>query len=242
MEAICLTGGEPAHHPDLRQLVRLAHQFGIPVSVVTSARAPDDVGRLADIARLLTNITVSADSEGAMKLGRTTRSAASALATLEQIPTADRVLHLTYWKLTAHECQDLHERVDGAGVQIQLSPVTLDDMARQRAGWTLYDYLAQQREDADLLGRYFQLSSRFQEHLITLRAMQLYPERQPSCAAAALYLSASGEIRRCPYNSSGVSVRAPRAEISRFLNAETRDRTTQSVRPSAAPTTPVSRR
>ncbi|MGW9031915.1 radical SAM protein [Streptomyces sp. NPDC055722] len=225
VEAICLTGGEPTHHPELRQLVRLAHQFGILVSIVTSARDPDDVDRLADVARLLTNVTVSADSAGAMELGRTTRSVASAIGTLEQVTTAERLLHLTYWKLTADECQDVYERVDESGVQIQLSPVALDDTARQRAGCNFYDYLAQQRKDADLLGRYFQLTPRFQEHLTTLRTMQLY-ERWPSCASAALYVSASGEIRRCPYGKAGVSVRAPRAEISRFLHAEPRDRTT----------------
>ncbi|MFJ1602603.1 radical SAM protein [Streptomyces sp. NPDC088253] len=226
VEAICLTGGEPTHHPELRQLVRLAHQFGIPASIVTSARDPDDVDRLADIARLLANVTVSADSAGAMELGRTTRSVASAITTLEQVPTAERVLHLTYWKLTAQECHDVYERIHKSGVQIQLSPVALDDSARPRAGSTFYDYLAQQREDADLLGRYFQLTPRFQEHLTALRTMHLYPERRPFCASAALYVSASGEIRRCPYGKTGVSVRAPRAEISRFLHAEPQDRTT----------------
>ncbi|MEU9992065.1 radical SAM protein [Streptomyces sp. NPDC048045] len=226
VDAICLTGGEPTHHPDLRQLVRLAHQFGIPVSIVTSARDPDDVDRLADIARLLANVTVSADSAGAMELGRTTRSVASAIATLEQVPTAERLLHMTYWKLTADECQDIYERVDESGIQIQLSPVALDDTARQRADHNFYDYLARQRKDADLLGRYFQLTPRFRKHLTALRTMQLYPERRPYCASAALYVSASGEIRRCPYGTTGVSVHAPRAEISRFLHAEPRDRTT----------------
>ncbi|MER6425779.1 radical SAM protein [Streptomyces sp. NPDC001137] len=226
VEAICLTGGEPAHHPELRQLVRLAHQFGLPVSMVTSARAPEDVDRLADIARLLANVTVSADSMGAMELGRTTRSVASAIATLEQVPAGERVLHVTYWNLTARECQDIYERVDKLGIKIQISPVALDSTARQRAGYTFYDYLARQREDADLLGRFFKLSERFQEYLTTLRAMQLYPEGRPSCASAALYVSASGEIRRCPYSTSGVSVRAARAEIGRFLDAECDDRTT----------------
>ncbi|ANP56928.1 radical SAM protein [Streptomyces griseochromogenes] len=226
VEAVCLTGGEPAHHPNLRQLVRLAHQFGTSVSIVTSARDPDDVNRLADLARLLTNVTVSADSAGAMQLGRTSRSVVSAITTLDQVPAAERLLHLTYWNLTADECQDIYERVDDSGVQIQLSPVALDDAALQRAGYNFYDYLAQQRKDTDLLGRYFQLTPRFQEHLTTLRTMQLYTERRPSCASAALYVSASGEIRRCPYGKTGVSVHAPRAEISRFLHAEPRDRTT----------------
>lgn len=118
VEAICLTGGEPAHHPELRQLLRLAHQFGLHPSIVTSARSVEDVERLADNARLLANITVSADSIGAMELGRTTRSVDSAVATLEQVPAAEKILHLTYWKLTADECQEIYERVDESRLQI----------------------------------------------------------------------------------------------------------------------------
>ncbi|WP_031070132.1 radical SAM protein [Streptomyces sp. NRRL S-118] len=43
VEGVCLTGGEPTHHPQLRQLVRLAHQFGMSVSMVTSARSVAEV-------------------------------------------------------------------------------------------------------------------------------------------------------------------------------------------------------
>ncbi len=87
MEGVCLTGGEPTHHPELRQLVRLALQFGMTVSMVTSARSEAEVSALAEVAHLLTNVTVSADSQGAMALGRTTRTAASAVTTLDAVDT-----------------------------------------------------------------------------------------------------------------------------------------------------------
>ncbi|MEV6677943.1 radical SAM protein [Streptomyces erythrochromogenes] len=38
VEGVCLTGGEPTHHPDLPQLVRLALQFGMTVFLATDSR------------------------------------------------------------------------------------------------------------------------------------------------------------------------------------------------------------
>ncbi|MBT2492083.1 radical SAM protein [Streptomyces sp. ISL-96] len=226
VEGVCLTGGEPAHHPQLRQLVRLAHQFGLAVSVVTSARTSDEVHRLSEIAHLLTNVTVSADSAGAMHLGRTTRSVSSGIATLKQVMAPVRVLHLTYWDVTAQECQDIHQLVDEPEVEIQLSPVTLGETARERAGYTLSGYLAQQRTDAEHLGRFFQLTPRFQKHLTALQDMYLHPRCERACSSATLYVSAKGELRRCPYSKNGVSVQAPRAAISRFLTSGPQDWTT----------------
>ncbi len=226
VEGICLTGGEPAHHPELRPLVRLAHQFGLPVSVVTSARDTEDVGRLAGLAHLLTNVTVSADSAGAMELGLTTRSVASAITTLRHVPAQRQVLHLTYWKLSDQECQAISQLTVAAGVEIQLSPVALDDAGRRRAGHTLHSYLDQQKADSDRLGRYFHLTPRFLEYVTALRAMHLRPQDRPLCSSASLYVSAGGDIRRCPYGGTGVNVQAPRAEIAQFLDADPQDRIT----------------
>ncbi|WP_246144592.1 radical SAM protein [Actinacidiphila oryziradicis] len=91
VEGICLTGGEPTHHPELRQLIRLAHQFGLPVSVVTSARTEADVTQLSALAHLLQNVTVSADSLEAMTLGSTTRTVQSAMSTLRRVDTPGQV-------------------------------------------------------------------------------------------------------------------------------------------------------
>ena len=107
MGGVCLTGGEPTHHPQLRQLVRLARQFGMSVSMVTSARAVAEVVTLSTVAHLLANVTVSADSQGAMLLGRTTRTAASGIDTLRAISTETKILHVTCWGLSDSECRDL---------------------------------------------------------------------------------------------------------------------------------------
>ncbi|MBH1932766.1 radical SAM protein [Streptomyces sp. AV19] len=223
---VCLTGGEPTHHPQLRTLVRLAHQFGMSVSMVTSARTQEEVSRLSEIGHLLETVTVSADSHGAMLLGRTKRSAESAAATLRSVPASGKVLHLTYWKLSGDECGDIHRLVEHVDVEVQLSPVTLDPAGRRRSGISLHEYVAQQREDAEVLRRYFVLSQDFQDHLTGLRTMQLYPERRRGCHSSALYVSANGEVRRCPYGKAGISVHAPRAAIKAFLGSRAEDRVT----------------
>ncbi|MEN8649077.1 radical SAM protein [Streptomyces sp. 21So2-11] len=225
VEGICLTGGEPAHHPQLRDLVRLAHQFGIAVSVVTSARTEADVTTLAAVGHLLTNLTVSADSEGAMKLGRTTRSVKSGLATLEAVPAPVKVLHLTYWDVEEAEGRSMYEQIRDANIDLQFSPVMLDSADQRDAGLHLGDYLQQQRSDAETLACYFQLSPRFQKHLAALRTMLLQP-RRALCRSTVLYVSADGRLRRCPYGTTGVTVQAPRSTIRAYLEASPEDEVT----------------
>ncbi|MDJ0345632.1 radical SAM protein [Streptomyces sp. H10-C2] len=223
---ICLTGGEPTHHPGLRQFVRLAHQFGMPVSIVTSARTEAEVTALEAIARLLHNVTVSADSEGARALGRTTRTVLSAVATLQRTDTPTKILHLTCWRITAEECREIAEHVAAAGVELQLSPITLDAAALQRAGLNTTEYLGQHRTDAQALNRHFQLGAGYEEHLDTIQAATLSPEDRHPCCSPTVYVSAKGDLRRCPYGQESSSVLGPRADIARFLSAPSQDRVT----------------
>ncbi|TQK44418.1 MoaA/NifB/PqqE/SkfB family radical SAM enzyme [Streptomyces sp. SLBN-118] len=226
VEGLCLTGGEPTHHPQLRQLVRLAHQFGMSVSMVTSARTVAEVIALSRVARLLANLTVSADSQGAMLLGRTTRTATSGIETLRAISTETKILHVTCWSLSDGECQNLAELVSEAGVEVQFSPVVLDERALRRDGKSVQDYLVQQQLDADALGRYFNLSDRYRAYLDELRDLQLPATggERWSCRSASAYVSADGHIRRCPYGRASVSAHAPRAAIRQFLTGPAQDR------------------
>ncbi|MFF6963495.1 radical SAM protein [Streptomyces anthocyanicus] len=228
VEGVCLTGGEPTHHPQLRQLVRLAHQFGMSVSTVTSARSVAEVIALSQVTHLLSNVTVSADSQGAMLLGRTTRTAASGIATLRAISTETKILHVTCWGLSDDECQELADLVSEAGVEVQFSPVVLDERALRRDGKSVQDYLVQQHLDADVLSRYFNLSDRYRAYLGELRDLQLPPTggERWSCRSATAYVSADGHIRRCPYGQASVSVDAPRASIRQFLTDPAQDRVT----------------
>ena len=228
VEGVCLSGGEPTHHPRLRQLVRLAHQFGMSVSMVTSARTVAEVTTLSQIAHLLANVTVSADSQGAMLLGHTTRTAASGIDRLRAISTDTKILHVICWGLSGSECQELADLVSEAEVEIQFSPVVLNERALRRAGKSVQDYLVQQHLDADLLGRHFKVSGRYQIYLNELRDLQLPPAggERWSCRSATAYVSADGHIRRCPYGQASVSVNAPRAAIRYFLTAPALDRVT----------------
>ncbi|MFE2141598.1 radical SAM protein [Streptomyces sp. NPDC059456] len=224
VEGVCLTGGEPTHHPDLRQLVRLALQFGMTVSMVTSARLEAEVTALAEVGHLLTNVTVSADSQGAMTLGRTTRSAASAVATLDAVDTPSKVLHLTYWDVDGEEVAQLAGLVAGTGIDVQLSPVLLSEDALSRDSRSVQDSLRQRARDTAALGQYFLLSNGYRSYLDDLRRMQLSEEESHPCRSATLYVSAKGEVRRCPYGASEISVHAPRTEIRAFLDAQATDR------------------
>ncbi|GAA0599133.1 radical SAM protein [Streptomyces crystallinus] len=223
VEGVCLTGGEPTHHPQLRDLIRLAHQFGLAVSVVTSARAEADVAGLARIGHLLANLTVSADSAGAMQLGRTTRSVETALATLQAVPASVKVLHLTYWDVSDTEARGMYTALRDVGIEVQLSPVMLERAAQAKAGLSPDEYVQRQRNDTDRLARYFQLTPRFQEHLAALHAMLLHFPSE-SCRSTLLYVSADGHLRRCPYGTTGVSIQAPRSVIRDYLAAPPGDK------------------
>ncbi|MCY0926966.1 radical SAM protein [Streptomyces sp. H27-H1] len=224
VEGVCLTGGEPTHHPELRQLVRLALQFGMTVSMVTSARSEAEVSTLAEVGHLLTNVTVSADSQGAMALGRTTRTAASAVATLDAVDTPSKVLHLTYWDVGGEEATQLAGLLAGKGIDVQLSPVLLSEDALRRDGRSVQDSLMQRARDTASLGRHFRLSNGYRSYLDDLRRMQLSEEESHPCRSATPYVSAKGEVRHCPYGASEISVHAPRTEIRAFLDAPATDR------------------
>lgn len=228
VDGVCLTGGEPTHHPQLRQLVRSARQFGMSVSMVTSARALTEVVSLSRVADLLTNVTVSADSQGAMLLGRTTRTAASGIDTLRAISTGTKILHVTCWGLSDSECRELAGLVSDAGAEVQFSPVVLDERSLRRDRKSVQDYLVQQHLDADVLSRYFNLSDRYREYLGELRDLQLPATEGErwSCRSATVYVSADGHMRRCPYGQASASVYAPRAEIRQFLTTPVQDRVT----------------
>ncbi|MFE0424316.1 radical SAM protein [Streptomyces sp. NPDC058953] len=228
VEGVCLSGGEPVHHPQLRQLVRLAHQFGLSVSMVTSARTVSEVITLSQVAHLLANVTVSADSRGAMLLGRTTRTTASAVDTLRAVHPDTKILHVTCWALEDEECRELVGLVSGTGIQLQFSPLVLDERALSRADTTLREYLERQRLDARLLGRHFDLSGRYRAYLDELRTLQLPSSAgdRRECRSETAYVSADGRVRRCPYGRMSIGVHAPRAEINAFLVAPARDRVT----------------
>ncbi|WP_340560176.1 radical SAM protein [Streptomyces sp. GSL17-111] len=238
VEGVRLSGGEPTHHPQLRQLVRLAHPFGMAVSMVTSARTVAEViaplpggapaGQCDRLRRL-----AGRHAAGPHHPHRGLRPRHTARA----ISTETKILHVTCWGLRDEECQDLAGLVSEVGVEVQFSPVVLDERALRRDGKSVQDYLVQQRLDADVLSRHFDLSDRYRAYLDELGDLQFPTDggERWSCRSAAAYVSADGDIRRCPYGQASVSAHAPRAAIRQFLTAPAQDRVMPDWRPSAAP-------
>ncbi|GAA3299460.1 hypothetical protein GCM10020295_37730 [Streptomyces cinereospinus] len=164
-----------------------------------------------------------------MLLGRTTRTAASGIDTLRAISTGTKILHVTCWGLSDGECQELAHLVSEADVEIQFSPVVLDERApapRGQIGPGLSVAAAPRRRPAWPL--FFNLSGGYRAYLDELRYLQLPPAggERWSCRSATAYVSTDGYIRRCPYGQASVSVNAPRAAIRYFLTAPAQDRVT----------------
>ncbi|WP_246144591.1 hypothetical protein [Actinacidiphila oryziradicis] len=134
-------------------------------------------------------------------------------------------MHLTYWKITDDECTEIAEQLDSIDVELQLSPVVLDKAAIRRASLTVADYLEQQQFDAEVLDRHFKLGVGVQRHLETLQDLYLPEEQRHPCRSPVLYLSATGDLRRCPYGQ-GINVHEPRADLTLFLNRCPTDRVT----------------
>lgn len=209
---VCLSGGEPTDHQNFLQLVRVSLQFGLPASTVTAARADVRAERLESAAGMLSWITLSADSVEAGRLGGVDRSPASALPLIRRLPP-DRVsLHVTCWRLTAEEVDEWAAIVRQTGVRLEISPLLPTDKFSPAAD---RDSLpAQWAKDRDVLLSRFALSDVLKKNLEGYAST--YDPHAPAsvCASSRLYLSANGEIRRCPYDHArGVSVWTGRSEV-----------------------------
>lgn len=61
---VCLTGGEPFLHPDLFQIVSMAHTMGFPVGITSNGTLIDSRKALALLTAGLDTITISIDGVG----------------------------------------------------------------------------------------------------------------------------------------------------------------------------------
>ncbi|MGH3735683.1 MAG: hypothetical protein ACRDT6_08685 [Micromonosporaceae bacterium] len=183
---------------------------------------------MGGVVRQLESITISADTAGAMALGGTRRDVFGAAGALKIWGAAawHPIIHLTYWKVADEECATIARIVKDAAATLQATPVLLDQVGRDRAGLTLTEYLNQQQQDAETLGRHCPPTTAASRHLWEIRQLYEREDAGTLCRAGArAYLSAGGQLRRCPYGQTGPPVWAARQQIHTYFSSPVQDRT-----------------
>ncbi|MFI9208626.1 radical SAM protein [Streptomyces sp. NPDC053253] len=206
IDELCLSGGEPTDHPEFRQLVRVAVQFGFRCAVVTAAREGRRLTALAGVAGLLSHVTVSADSREAERLGHTGRTVPSAAAVFEALGHTRASLHVTAYELGEADIDEISAVVTKAGVGLEVSPLLPSRTFR-------FENPNLQR-DLELIEGSLGMSP---ELRVVVDEYHQWLDSPPKrdCGSERLYLSADGYLRRCPYDTEAqVSVNASRQEIS----------------------------
>ncbi|MER5750826.1 radical SAM protein [Streptomyces sp. NPDC002088] len=210
IDELCLSGGEPTDHPEFGRLVRVALQFGFRASVVTAARSGPRLDALAEVAGMLSHVTVSADSRKADELGRTGRTISSTPKVFEALGHHRASLHVTAYQLDDDDLTEIAAVVEAAEVPVEVSPLLPSPTFRFEN-----PNLAR---DLELISTSFGMSDQLRTVVSDYHAW-LHGSVQRSCESVRLYLSADGYLRRCPYDKSGqVSVTATRQAIHEALD------------------------
>ncbi|MFF6806010.1 radical SAM protein [Streptomyces sp. NPDC012616] len=209
VDELCLSGGEPTDHPEFRQLVRVALQFGFRCAVVTAAREGRRLDALARVAGMLSHVTVSADSREAERLGHTGRTVSSTAEVFSALGHTRASLHVTAYELGDADLEEIRTVVTDAGVGLEVSPLLPSQTFR-------FDNPNLQR-DLDLIEHRLGLSP---ELRVVVDEYYQWLAEPPvrDCQSERLYLSADGYLRRCPYDTEHqVSVDASREEIGKVV-------------------------
>jgi MoaA/NifB/PqqE/SkfB family radical SAM enzyme len=215
--SVCLTGGEPTDHPDFVDFVKVAVQFGLACSVVTAARSPHRIKALAKAAGLLSHVTVSADSAGALRVGRTARPISSAWRAFEALNHGRASLHVTLWQVEPIDLQEITEIANRYGVEVEISPLIPAEAEMLQIGPD--GARAQHLHDMTAVSQAIGLTDRFHEALGDLQ-LSMAGQLHRSCASTRVYVSPKGMLRMCPYDRSNeVHVGASRQEIRDKLRA-----------------------
>lgn len=213
VSAICLTGGEPSNYSKLHSLMKLAAQFGLPCSIISAARSAEQILVLQKVNSLLAHLTISADSEEVMRLGGTTRSIGSAFETLASVNAQSSSISYTFFKLCSEEVEQLAKIYINKSSKIEFCPLILERQQLKRFDLDEVRYFEHLNNDLEILKTHMFDVSALESVVRALRA----PEERQQCLARRLYIGTNGEIRKCPYRHSEVSVFHSRPEITRHL-------------------------
>jgi molybdenum cofactor biosynthesis enzyme MoaA len=216
LRGVCLTGGEPANHPDFVEFVRLSRQFGMDCSVVSSAREGRSLNVLQKAATLLNHVTISADSMGAGIVGGVRRTPVDAAVALECMLPVMGSMHVVVWQITSEEAKELASLARVSDFEMEFSPLYISNSLRDKLGLSIDRYLQQLDADLAVLEQFFEISERLRNVVAKLKG-RLDPTLQCICESTRIYVSADGYLRRCPYSESPVRVTQSRAEINAAL-------------------------
>jgi MoaA/NifB/PqqE/SkfB family radical SAM enzyme len=195
---VCFTGGEPADHPDFVLFCKLAIQFGVLPSVVSSARSETQVGRIADAQRFLSSVTISADSSYVVKKFRSPRSILATGPIFSVLKGPDKYLHVVMRNLCALDLEQIAAVVRGKNIFLDVSPLVVANRKCQENSEVL---LREFREDLLMLSSLAELSGTLKNFSKNERDGDC---RAGGCFKRRIYVSAGGEARFCPYDVGGV--------------------------------------
>ncbi len=197
MNEVCFTGGEPTDHPLFLDFTKVALQFGLLPSVVTSARTPKQIAALRAAARFLTHVTVSADSFVVQEVYKSARTISSAKGVLEQFTGPGKSLHIIVMELGERDLAAIQKALVGTETLLEVSPL-LPSNLKMRDRWPQIQ--ERFRKDVGCLKSIANLSYR-----LTAMSNQ-NGDKLGECVKKRFYVSADGGLRLCPYDHRFVSL------------------------------------
>lgn len=218
VKAVVLTGGEPLEHPTLFELLRLSEPFPLALSMITSGRVNRSLSTLKRARPWLDGLTISADSLGTQHIGKVERTPEWAFRLARALAPLRCIVHIVVHRLSSSELETwARELKDAPYISVEVSALQLDEGGRIRNGLSQAQCAEIIEADSLLVAEVLGASPQFftKRDLLVQRLMNVASD---SCRSSRLFVSASGELRRCPYDKdAGASIYDSRDQIRALL-------------------------
>jgi molybdenum cofactor biosynthesis enzyme MoaA len=218
VKAVTLTGGEPLEHPVLLDLLCLSEPFPMALSIITSGKSTNALPTLKKAVQWLNGVTISADSLGAQRVGHVDRKPGGAFQLARALAPLQCTVHILAHQLTDEELEEWAVELRGSPhISIEISPLQLSESDRIRSGLSVSRCLDIVEEDISKIASALNVGEQFfaRRALLVERLQRTSTE---SCRSSRLFVSARGELRRCPYEKqASVSIYDSRDKIKSIL-------------------------
>ncbi|MFZ5987978.1 MAG: radical SAM protein [Bacillota bacterium] len=208
IDSICLTGGEPLDHPYLNKLLKTSNIYGISCSIITTAYGEYRLSKLEAIAQYLSHINISVNSKMVQSIGKTDLKIENNY-NLFKFLSASGVsysVNFIYFSLDESEIESLLEIKEAfPGLDYDFSPLIIKP--GELSNFLLSDntYIKTLKRDFKMLQKVFNFNkkyiSRFHRY-----CNEYGKEIMLKCQYDRLFITTTGEIRTCPYNSSEIYI------------------------------------